>query len=181
MKLLPLALALMLTAGLAFAKSPATPKAPKPPKEPAPLAEPFVGDITDIKDGDTLTVLAPDGLEATVRLYGVDAPEMKQAFGPWAKEYVTELAIDRQVQVVPQTTDRYGRLVAEVILPDGRVLSREMVIAGLAWWYQIYAPDAAILGELERTAREGKAGLWCDPNPVAPWDFRKRDKGKHDK
>ena len=89
--------------------------------------------------------------------------------------------MDQQVEVVPQALDSYGRLVAEVILPDGRVLGRELVSAGLAWWYEAYAPDAAVLGELERLARDGRTGLWCDPNPVAPWDFRKHTKKKHDK
>lgn len=174
MRIFPLALALILSAGLALAKG------PKPPKVSPPPLEPFVGDVTHVVDGDTLVITREDGSEVNVRLYGVDAPETKQAFGPSAKGYAQFLAEDRQVEVVPQDVDRYGRLVAEVILPDGRVLGREMVSAGLAWWYADFAPEAIVLGQLEQSARDGRAGLWCDPNPMAPWDFRK-GKGKHDK
>lgn len=68
--------------------------------------------------------------------------------------------------------DRYGRTVAEVILPDGRSLNREMVRRGLAWWYQRYAPGDLALERLEAGARDAGAGLWCQPNPVPPWNWR---------
>lgn len=166
------------TSLLAPLQSPA--KGPKAPEAPDTTFEPFLGDVTHVVDGDTLVITRADGSEVNVRLFGVDAPEVKQAFGPSAKGYAAFLAEDRQVEVVPQDLDRYGRLVAEVILPDGRTLSREMVSAGLAWWYAAYAPEAAVLQELERAARASATGLWCDPKPISPWEFRKRGKGKHD-
>ena len=70
--------------------------------------------------------------------------------------------------------DRYGRTVGEVILPDGRVLNHELVRAGLAWWYRRYAPDDKTLEQLERGARGANRGLWADPNPVPPWEWRRR-------
>ena len=54
-----------------------------------------------------------------VRLWGIDCPESHQAFG-------------REVKAVVRDTDRYGRTVGEVILPDGRSLNHELVRAGLA-------------------------------------------------
>jgi hypothetical protein len=39
----------------------------------------------------------------------------------------------KKVTVRPVDRDRYGRTVAEVLLPDGRSLGREMVRRGLAW------------------------------------------------
>ena len=68
--------------------------------------------------------------------------------------------------------DRYGRTVGEVLLPDGRSLNRELVRAGLAWWYRRYAPDDQTLEQLEREARAAQRGLWADPNPVSPWKWR---------
>jgi endonuclease YncB( thermonuclease family) len=41
--------------------------------------------------------------------------------------------------------DRYGRLVAEVLLPDGRLLNQELVHAGIAWWYRQYAAHETTL------------------------------------
>jgi endonuclease YncB( thermonuclease family) len=47
-----------------------------------------------------------------------------------------ELAFGQTGTVRVQDYDRYGRTVAEIILPDGRSLNEEMVKAGLAWWYR---------------------------------------------
>ena len=57
---------------------------------------------------------------------------------------------DGTIQV--RDTDRYRRTVADVILPDGRSLNREMVREGMAWWYRQYAPNDT---ELERLEAEG--------------------------
>jgi hypothetical protein len=63
--------------------------------------------------------------------------------------------------------------VGEIILPDGRNLNQEIVRAGLAWWYQQYARRETVLRDLEQEARAAKRGLWIDPKPVAPWEWRK--------
>ncbi len=68
--------------------------------------------------------------------------------------------------------DRYGRTIGEVMLPDGRVLNHELVKAGFAWWYRKYAPDDDALEQLEQEARDAKLGLWVDPHPVPPWEWR---------
>ena len=47
--------------------------------------------------------------------------------------------------------DRYGRRLAEILLPDGRSLNQELIKAGLAWWFRKYSKDRR-LGELERQA-----------------------------
>ena len=65
-----------------------------------------------------------------------------------------------------------SRTLGTVILPDGRNLNRELVQAGLAWWYRYYSSDGS-LGQLEAKARAARIGLWRDPHPVAPWEFRK--------
>ena len=74
---------------------------------------------------------------------------------------------------MPRETDRYGRTVADVILVDGRILNHELVRAGLAWRYRKYAPDIGTLAQLEAAARDAKRGLWSQPNPLPPWEWRK--------
>ncbi len=54
--------------------------------------------------------------------------------------------------------------------------NRELVKAGFAWWYRKYAPDDEMLEQLEREARRIKRGLWADPHPVPPWEWRTRRK-----
>ncbi len=59
-----------------------------------------------------------------------------------------------------------------MILLDRHVLNRELIKAGMYWWYRRYAPDDEMLKQLEREARRTKRGLWADPHAVPPWDGR---------
>ncbi len=112
-----------------------------------------------------------------IRLHGIDCPEKRQAFGNRAKQFTSALVFGNTVTVQVMDRDRYGRTVAEVLLPDGRSLNRELVKAGFAWWYWRYAPDDATLAQLEREARGAQRGLWADPHAVPPWEWRVRRKG----
>jgi endonuclease YncB( thermonuclease family) len=138
----------------------------------SPAAADFAGKVVGVSDGDTLTVLR-DQTQVRIRLYGVDCPETGQDFGSRAKQFSSELAFGKVVTVVPRDRDRYGRLVADVVLPDGRVLNDELVKAGLAWWYRQYARNIGTLSQLEAEAREAKRGLWSQSNPVPPWEWRR--------
>ena len=88
-------------------------------------AEQFTGKVVGISDGDTISVLR-EGKAVKVRLHGVDIPEKAQAFGTQARTFTSDLAFQQIVTVVAQTTDRYGRLIGEVLLPDGRSLNQEL-------------------------------------------------------
>jgi endonuclease YncB( thermonuclease family) len=107
----------------------------------------------------------------TVRLLGVDAPEKHQAYGDRARWFTAELAFDRTVTVRSRGRDRNGRLLGEVVLPDGRNLSQELVRAGYAWWFRKYSSDIR-LARLEEEARQDHRGLWADAAPQAPWEYR---------
>jgi endonuclease YncB( thermonuclease family) len=111
------------------------------------------------------------GVGVEVRLDGIDCPELAQAFGRKAKSFTSDLAFGKTVRLVEKGKDRYGRVLAEVFLPDGRSLNRQLLSAGLAWWYRTYSTDRS-LADLERAARTAHRGLWADPEPVPPWDFR---------
>jgi len=132
----------------------------------------FSGKVVAVKDGDTLEVLT-NRVAVRVRLYGIDCPEKGQAFGQKAKQFTSDQVFGKTVKVIEKDRDRYGRTVEKVTLEDGRSLNRELVRAGLAWWYRQYAKKDAELKTLEREAREAKAGLWADADPVLPWDWRK--------
>jgi hypothetical protein len=77
------------------------------------------------------------------------------------------------VIIRPRDTDRYERTVAEVILPDGRSMNHEMVRQGMAWRYRRYAPRDTELARLEAAAKTARIGLWSQPNPVPPWEWRR--------
>lgn len=138
-----------------------------------PAAVAFEGKVVRVLDGDTIEVLH-DRQPERVRLNGIDCPEKAQAFGSKAKQYTSGLCFGKVVSVEEHGHDRYGRTIGEIKTSDGKDVNHELVGAGLAWWYRKYAPKDTVLQELEEGARREKRGLWADPDPVAPWDFRHR-------
>ena len=132
----------------------------------------FSARVVSVIDGDDI-VVRHNGLNEDVRLYGIDCPEEGQAYGRRAKEFTTKLAYHKTVKVQTYGPDAFGRTIANVILPDGRLLNYELIKAGLAWWFRRYAPENEELAKLEKEARTSKKELWKDPNPIPPWVFRK--------
>jgi micrococcal nuclease len=134
----------------------------------------FVGKVVSVTDGDTIRVMR-GGVSVPVRLYGIDSPEKRQPFYAKAKKITGDLAFSKMVTVNVRTTDRWKRSVAEVVLPDGRMLNHEIVRTGFAWWFRQHAPKDATLARLEHEARRERRGLWVDSHPVAPWDWRRKE------
>src|SRR5262247_3498431 len=139
---------------------------------PLAVAEDFTGRVVGISDGDTITVMH-QGRGERIRLHGIDAPERGQPFSNRAKQFVSDLCYHKEVKVEVKGQNRYQRTIAEVILPDGRILNYEIVRAGLAWWFKRYAPKDPTLEGLEFQARQAQRGLWSDRDPVPPWEFRR--------
>ena len=69
------------------------------------------------------------------------------------------------------TVDRYGRVVGRVFV-GGTDVNRELVAQGFAWVYRKYSDDAELL-ELEAEAKQKGLGLWAEPNPIPPWEWRR--------
>lgn len=138
------------------------------------IIQAWPGKVVHIADGDTVTVLRDDE-KVKVRLYGVDCPEKRQAFGIKAKRFISDLAGMEGVEVVPITVDRYGRIIAHVYIEgDGENLAEELVRNGYAWVYRKYC-DRKICGfwrKLETKARADEKGLWGDSDPIPPWQWR---------
>lgn len=138
-----------------------------------PLASVVLCLVVGISDGDTLKARCgdPGGYEqVTVRLAEIDAPEKGQAFGQRSKQSLSSLCFGQWATIKPQTLDRYGRTVARVEC-RGEDASAEQARAGMAWFFPRYGKDASIRA-LEGLARGSKAGLWADPFPVPPWEWR---------
>lgn len=133
-------------------------------------ANAWKGKCVGVSDGDTITVMH-EGKGEKIRLYGVDCPEKKQAFGKRAKKFTSNMVFGKDVEVRPVTTDRYARTIAWTYV-NGTCVNEELLKAGFAWHYKRYSPDTH-LAELETEARQKKAGLWADTNPLPPWSFRR--------
>ena len=139
----------------------------------------FTGSVVSILYGNTPDVLYTQHPER-IRLSGIDCPEKGQAFGKRAKQAAADLTFGKDVTVQTHGRDKYKRTLAEVLLPDGMNLNQELVKQGWCWWYRKYAPGDTVLAGLEKDARDGRTGLWADPQPVPPWEWRtqRRDVAK---
>jgi len=141
---------------------------------PLPAAE-YLGQVVGITDGDTLTLLVPDGAsykQVKVRLGEIDTPESRQPYGERAKQALSDLAYNKQARVVVQDTDKYGRTVGRVYVGSLDV-NAELVKQGAAWVYRQYLKDQSLLA-LEEQARAAKIGLWGLPEAqrMPPWEWR---------
>jgi len=137
------------------------------------LCFPWSGRVVGVSDGDTIHVMH-QGRETSIRLFGIDCPERHQAFGNKARRFTANKVFRKAVEVEEVDKDRYGRTVAWVYV-NGKSLNKELIRAGLAWWYRHYAENEHELKDLEAEARRNKTGLWSMPNPIPPWEFRRRE------
>lgn len=128
--------------------------------------------VVRVSDGDTITVMH-DGKGEKIRLYGIDTPEKRQAFGNKAKQFTSKMVYGKTVEVQSKNTDRYGRTVA-LIYVNGQSLNEALIKNGFAWVYRKYCIETFCEDwlNLEIMARYGKIGLRSEPNPIPPWEFR---------
>ena len=136
-----------------------------------------MGRIVGISDGDTVTLLDADKRQYKIRLTGIDAPKKKMPFGQRSKEHLSDLVFSKDVQVETEKLDRYGRTLGKILL-DQKDINLAMINAGLAWHYKKYEKDQSrsdrlLYAHAEDQARQQRFGLWRDPNPTPPWDWRK--------
>lgn len=132
--------------------------------------------VVGISDGDTLSCLTNDKSQFKVRLNQIDAPEKAQAFGSAAKQALSGYVFGKTVGLKTNGTDKYGRTIAEVFVGDKNI-NKAMVADGYAWAYREYMTDNDY-GDLETSARSDTKGLWSEPNPIYPSDFRRGKRGE---
>jgi len=125
-------------------------------------------------------------LALEVRLTGIDAPERGQHFGQASKKYLAALVSGKEVFVESNKNDRYGRVLGKVWVQPadcsscGKTLdaNHAQLLAGMAWWYRYYAKqqspeDRGRYESAEDEAKVRRRGLWSDPDPMNPYDWRK--------
>ncbi|MDH4083272.1 MAG: thermonuclease family protein [Nitrospira sp.] len=132
----------------------------------------FGGEVVGVLEGSTIEV-GRLGKTALIRLDGLDCPEKDQPYGDEVKPAISALVFAMEVTVEPHGKDKYGRIMADVLLADGTNVNHALVKEGRCWWSRRSAPNNAELERLELEAREAKKGLWEDPEPIPPWEFRK--------
>jgi endonuclease YncB( thermonuclease family) len=128
------------------------------------------GRVVKVADGDTITILDSANTQHKIRLQGIDAPEKGQAFGKASGRFLSGLVAGRDVRVTYAKRDQYNRILGTVYLDD-RDINLEMLKAGMAWHYKRFDKSPAYAAA-EQDARENRRGLWSDPNPIPPEQFR---------
>ncbi len=141
--------------------------------------------VTHTVDGDTLDVNVPDAgrRHTRIRLWGVDTPETKhpdkgvEHFGPEASDFTRRTCLDRTVKLAlidGHTRDRYGRLLAYVMLDDANSLNAALVKGGYAYADPRYAhPHDREYRRLQDEAMRARRGLWKDVRPPdLPYYYR---------
>lgn len=137
----------------------------------------FTGTVIDVHDGDTITVKVDfENTLKKVRLYGIDAPELNQAHGEVSRDMLVSMIFYKPVKVMENGTDRYNRVIG-IVTHMGVDIGGTMVLNGYAWCYRDYDKEK-LYWAIEDEAKRGHRGLWGAGTPVAPWVFRKEQKGK---
>lgn len=143
------------------------------------------GVVTSVHDGDSVRVQRADGTVVPIRIYGIDCPEIDQPYGREARDLTAALLLGKAVEVIPaQKSKSYGRQVANIMQPDGtRLLQEALTASGLAWVDGRYCKQEACneWRKMQQEAKEANPprGLWADPSPVPPWQWRRMQKNKN--
>jgi len=131
------------------------------------------GKVIEVNSGDVLTI-SNLNRPVRVKLLGVDAPEMNQAFGDVAKKHLADLILDKSVLVEYSGIASDSSLTGRVLLNDADV-GAQMIRDGAAWFdtntNRLSRTDRDVYQQSEQAARNERRGLWQQENPVAPWEF----------
>ena len=161
----------------------------------------FTAKVIVVLDGDTVLVKRSGGL-LKIRLAGIDAPEKAQTFGETSKRSLSGMVMGKQVTIVSQAIDQYGRMVAYLSI-NGLDVNAEQIRRGMAWaaagWRQSRRAPAPFAGDysnlaslaasrqslrdpvhsnkaliaLQNEAKQVPRGLWAQSDPTPPWEWRK--------
>ena len=151
-----------------------------PPLQPvaqtATLAKPasqWVGWVTKVVDGDTLHVQpAQGGASQKLRIKGIDAPEVCQAWGLQSREALARLVWGQRVTVQLNDVDDHGRWLANVFV-NGEDVGARLVAQGHAWSYQFRRDPGPYVFQQQQAAIN-RLGLFGQPQAMRPREFRQR-------
>ena len=141
-------------------------------------ASSIYGKVIDVNSGDVITIFNLNR-PVRVKLLGVDAPEMNQAFGDVAKKHLSDLVFEKGVLVEYDGIAADSSLTGRVLLNDADI-GAQMIRDGVAWFdpgtgSRLNANDREVYQQSEQAARSEKRGLWQQESPVAPWEFVKAE------
>ena len=133
------------------------------------LPNPLRAEVIGIQDGDTIEMKFVFtgkkagfrmGKPVRIRFLHVNSPERGKPYYKIAKQFTSDKCFRKIVTIKHAGNfDRYGRLLGEIVLPDGKVLNKELVKAGLAVHFKKYSTSLEY-ANLEIQAQRKKIGIW---------------------
>jgi endonuclease YncB( thermonuclease family) len=141
-------------------------------------ASSLFGKVIEVNSGDVITITNLNR-PVRVKLMGVDAPEMNQAFGDVARKHLSDLVFEKSVVVEYAGIAADSSLTGRVLLNDADI-GAQMIRDGAAWFdpsngNRLSPTNQEVYQQSEQAARGERRGLWQDENPVAPWEFMKAE------
>jgi micrococcal nuclease len=130
----------------------------------------YNGSIIRVIDGDTYVFQTEEG-SFIVRMQGTDAPENNQPFSKESADFLKEY-LNKDAVTKINGTDRYKRRLGTLYV-NGQDINLLTIKNACAWHFKRYSSDQQY-AEAEEYARKNKIGLWRLPNPVPPWNWRKK-------
>lgn len=130
------------------------------------------GKVTKVADGDTFTIRS-DGNNYRIRMYGIDAPESDQKHGKEASNYLSNIIMNKEVNIKIMDKDQYDRIVGKVFYNE-RDINKMMLESGNAWYYEFHAKNETEYRDAHENARNMKKGLWNNPKPENPRNYRNK-------
>jgi len=124
-------------------------------------AEQYEATVIKVIDGDTIWI-KKDNKHIKVRLSYIDAPELKQNFGIRSRNFLSNLVLDKMIEVNTNKKDRYNRHLGEIYIHNTKesiFVNAKMIKSGNAWVYKTYTNNP-YLKNLEDYAKMNKKGLW---------------------
>jgi endonuclease YncB( thermonuclease family) len=134
--------------------------------------------VVEIQDGKTI-IVENTGRRMKVILKAADAPEMDQPVGSLARQHLSDLILGKQVAVELAGMDYGSRYFIARVFSGEVDISLQMIRDGVAWYDRQYEKEMSdverqLYRESEEAARLERRGIWQDPRPVPPWEWRQQ-------
>lgn len=124
--------------------------------------------VIEVVDGDTFIIEN----HQSIRLYGLNAPELENCMGQDAKHALSSLILDKRVQLREPVADQGTRRVMTLVYSDEKLINEVMIRAGFAEYENQAGSQKARMGAANTYARENHIGIFgpeCyKPDPPNP-------------
>lgn len=137
----------------------------------------FMATIETVIDGDTVTILR-EGCKYVIRLEHIDAPEVGEPFFKESRQFIINECWGEPCFFRCHGKEKYGRILAELVNPDTRLINAELVRNGLAYHYKMFS-KSRYYEEMEKEAKKEKLNLWSDERFRRAWEDRVYRKKKY--